>query len=90
MDDALDGGRVHGGKPAQAILRELAHFIEPGQGEKLRRSQIVLTQHVDENRRRALMGPPQQMGNLIVQGEILALLLVDDKKLTLRVQFFYF
>ena len=72
-DDALNGGRVHGGQAAEPVLRQLAHLMQTGHGEELRRRELGLRQNRQEDGRGTLVGAAQQVRHLIVEDETFGL-----------------
>ena len=66
---ALNRRGIHGGHPAELVLRELSLFPQPRHGEELRRRETVICEYGHEGRRRALMRPADQVTDLFVQIE---------------------
>ena len=67
--DALDGGRVHGGEPAEQVLGDPAELHGLEQGGELGRGQAVLAGDLQEQRDVPLVRPAEQKSDMILDQE---------------------
>src|SRR5690606_2893373 len=65
VDDALDGGGIHGDERAELVLRRVSHLGELGEGGELRRRQLA--DMPDEDGDVALARLAQREADLVLQ-----------------------